>query len=341
MTATVTQRNTPFVGIVPSKGTLPVAANELILKGTIVCSNASALAVAGVDGEGFAAIGKASATADNRTTAPEGGGAGAINVEIEFGVFGWLFSGDTPEPGQVVFVVDNQTVSVDSDSGARGIAGYVSEVVGSTCYVLMGPTVVGQIVIAAAEAADLDQAQIDIDALEVRADALEAASTWESPNLVPLLRVSTGADVPAFTDGVADGYQLTDSEALSLRINDDSTTIFTTTISIPEDNDDAEDIVIKILGARIGAADVADVALTIGAFFHTVGAAHTADGNAGGESSSFVAATTVISEETLTILAADVPASPCDLTLTFVVTSELDADDLIITSIKATGLRAL
>jgi hypothetical protein len=321
---------------VPAMGTLPSSENTLYPKGTIVTCDGDGLAVSPstADASGFKAHGIAKATFDNRTDSEMGGLDSSGVIEIDYGVFGFAYTGD-PIPGATVWVVDNQTVSDDSNTGLRGVAGVCTEVRDGLCFVWMNPAIAELFSDDSALESALVTAQEDIDDLQA------SAVLWESPNLVPLLRLSTGADVPAFSDGVADGYQLTDSEAFALRINDDSTTTFVTTISLPDDLDDAADIVIKILGARIGAADVADVALTIGAFFHTVGAAHTADDDCGGESSAFTAATTVISEETLTILATNVPAAPCSLTLTFTVTSELDGDDLILTSIKATGLKTL
>src|SRR5690606_3820156 len=95
------------------------------------------------------------------------------------------------------------------------------------------------------------------------------------------------------------------------------------------DLDDSADVIVHILGYRVGAADTT-AALTVGAFFRTVGAAFSADSTAGGNMTAFEAATTVVSEETLTILAADVPASPSSLLLTLVPTAALDADDLVV-----------
>jgi hypothetical protein len=345
MTATSVERLTEFAGLVPAKGTLGAAANKLFLKGTIVCVDADGRASPGNSTpDGLSAVGKAAATYFNRTTDPSGGAADAINVEIEYGVFGWLYTGTTPEAGQVVFVVDNQTVSTDSSSGTRGIAGYVSEVRNGFCYTLMGPTVAGQIVIAASEAAQLDTAQADIDTLQ--ADVLELqtdATSVQSYLPVPLtgFRLSTGAAIAAFNDGVTDGFELTDSEALSLRINVASTTIFTTTVAMPPDLDDTGDVVVHFLGFRVGSSDTT-AALTMNAFFHIVGSAHTQDADAiTGDTSTFAAATTIVSEEIATIAAADVPAAPCSLTLTMVANAALDADDLCLTACWIEYKRAL
>lgn len=327
MTATTQPRMTERGPLVPGNVTLPMAANELILHGTIVCRDASGRAVAGVDGEGFPAMGRASGTFDNRTTAPEGGGAGAIMCEAECGVHEWLFTGSTPLAGQVVYVVDNQTVSVDSDSGQRGIAGYVSEVVGTSCYVQMGPTIVGQIVIAASEAAQLDQAQLDIDEAEqdiadIRTDI---AKGFLPIPLASFTLAANGAPLVVFSDGAADGLDFLEGQ--SYRFNPSSTAAIGATVPLPPDLDDAAAIEVHMLVSRVGAADVT-AAVTVGAFFQVVGAAPDADADAGGATGAIEQATTVISEESVTIAAGDVPAAPCALSLTLVPTAALDADDL-------------
>lgn len=342
MTATSNPRTaTTFAGLVPARVTLPMAADELILKGTIVCINGDARAVAGVDGEGFAAVGKASANFDNRTGSEAGGGAGDISCEAECGVFSFAYTGTVPEPGQVVYVVDNQTVSLDSDSGQRGIAGYVSEVRDSQAYILMGPTVAGQIVIAAAEASDLDQAQVDIDALEAAVADLEADVEFGEVTIpMTAFRLVASAAVPAeYVDGT-DGFEVADSESLCYRFNDDSTAAIVASVPLPSDLDGAGAVTVHVMGARVGSAD-ATAAITVGAFFQVTGAAHNADANCGGATTAFDGATTVITEETLAIAHADVPDGPAVLTLTLVPTAALAADDLRVFGVRLTYTRSI
>lgn len=325
-----------FAGQYPTRGTFGVKANTLIKRGWTLCVDAATgYAEPGAVDAGHNAAGIASSNYDNRTTAPSGGAAGAIDAEVEYGVFGRAINGTEPKPGDTVFVYDNEAITLDSNSNARGVAGSVVEVRDSIAYVYFGPHVVGLVALAAVDQANIAQLQVDVDAAEVDIDALEAdALTAQAQISIPITswRVSTGAAIPAFSDGVADGFALVDSEALGLRINDDSTTIFTTSVAMPQDLDDTADVVVHLLGFRVGAADT-NACVTIGAFFQTVGAAHTADTNCGGDSSTFGAATTVVSEETLTIAAADVPAAPCNLTLTMVVkNTTLADDDLVIVS---------
>jgi hypothetical protein len=313
----------------PSRATLPMAANELIKRGWIVCVNASGQAVEGVDGEGFNAVGTAASTFDNRTTAPEGGGAGAIDAEIDVGVKDLAFTGTTPVQGDVVYVVDNQTVSTDSDSGARGIAGMVTEVRGTKAYVWMGSHVVGMIAIAATEASQLDTAQADILELQIHATSAEHCIP------IPITAFTdSGSPQVEFNDGVANGLALVDSEMVAHRFNPvgEDTSLLCATIPLPQDLDDSEDIVVHLMGCRIGSADTTAV-LAVGAFFQTVGAAHTADADAGGNTAALDEATTFVAEKTVTIDAADVPAAPCQLTLTIAPDAALDADDYCLSTV--------
>jgi len=332
MTATTHSRMTEFAGLVPARGSEPIAANTLILRHTMVALDGDGNAIQSYTGadntHDFNAIGMAASTVDNRTTAPSGGAAGAETIDIEYGVFGWAFTGTAPKSGGVVFAVDNQTVSLDSDSGKRGIAGYCSRCTDTVCYTLMGPTIVGQIVLAASVAADVVTAQAAVDALEV--DALSTKAVIDIP-LTSFRVAASGAAVAAFSNGVSDGFALVDSEAFGLRFNDDTTAQLATSVYLPADLDDTADVVLHFLGFRVGAAN-ATAALTVKAFAQTVGAAHTATSDVGGDTSTFAAATTVVSEETLTIAAANVPASPANLTLTIVPNAALADDDLVITA---------
>lgn len=293
------QKNDP-----PRIGTYPIAASTRILKGAFVTINASGYALMAVDGDGFKVVGVSAESYDNSA-----GAAGDLDAQVKYGVIGSAYDSSpvAPKVGDRVYAVDNQTVSADplSSAGARrSPVGIVTEVRNSKAYVKVGPE--GMV---SASASGLKIVNVNLGAL----------------------RLSTGAAIPAFNAGVADGFELTDSEALGLRINDDSTTIFTGTFPLPEDLDDTQDVVLHVLGFRIGSSDTT-AALTVGAFFHTVGAAHTADANAGGATSAFDQLTTIVTEATLTIAAADVPAAPCDVTLTLVATAALNDDDLVLTS---------
>lgn len=134
---------TESAGLVPAKGTYGAAANVLLYGGTIVTIDANGHA--DVVTAGQHSPGVAVADCDNRTTAPEGGGAAAVNCEVAFGVHGLAYTGTAPKPGQVVYVVDNQTVSIDSSSGSRGVAGYCVELREGKCWTYMSPAIAGEI----------------------------------------------------------------------------------------------------------------------------------------------------------------------------------------------------
>lgn len=316
MTAATCFRDTEFAGTVPAKGTYDVAANVLLIGGTICTIDSDDRADVVTASQN--ACGILVSDADNRTTAPEGGGAGAIKADVMFGVFGLEYDGTAPEPGQVVYVLDNQTVTA-TNSGTLGIAGYCTETRNGQCYVLMGPAVVGQIVIAAAEASQLDTAQADITDLQTDI----AIGRIVIP--VADLKLATGATPGAFSDGVSDGFVV--SEGLMYRWNVASTTPVWTTVALPDYLNDAANVVVRLIASREGSADTT-AAITVGAYFVSATDAYTADTNCGGDSTALDQATTVISEETVILTAANVPVNPLLLSLSFVPTAALDADDM-------------
>jgi hypothetical protein len=175
MTALSLERMTDFAGTIPSRGTFPIKANTRIFKGALVGIDSSGRAMPGdtIANGCVAVVGKASATYDNRTGSELGGSAGAVDVEVEFGVFGWVSKtggGDdiaADDVGKVCFVVDDQAVALTNNTDTRAIAGLITEVRDSKVFVWMGPHVAAMLVIAASEASQLDTAQTDIDALQV------------------------------------------------------------------------------------------------------------------------------------------------------------------------------
>lgn len=306
MTATTVERINKFAGEFPHRGTLPSAANMLHLKNTFVCKDSAGRA-ANV-AAGLPVYGVAEATFLNRTTDPSGGAAGAIDVEVAFGVWGFLLSGTAPTPGQVVYAVDNQTVSIDP-TGSRGIAGICSEVRTengvSVVYVFVGPV-----------------------ALALAGGAVQTVD-------IPLggFRLATGAAIPAFSNGVADGFQLVDSEALSLRINDDSTTVFWSQVRLPESMPVGSPVVLHVLASRIGATDVT-ASLTPTVFANREGVAYDAGANlVTGDFAAVAGATKVVQELTKTITGAQAGDV---LSVSLVATAALANDDMAIHSVWVT-----
>lgn len=347
MTATTTERLTSSYGVVPCKGTFPQAANTLILKGTFVSIDSSGRAnpyAESADGSAsLNVVGVASATFDNRTTAPEGGGAGAINTEVDYGVRSFGFSGSAPTPGCVLWAIDNQTVSIESTctvgGGTSGLVGYCVAVdsATSTCRVLLGPSVVGQIVIASGEASQLDTAQTEIAALIVDAES----AACEVPIPLGELRLSSGAAIAAFADGTVDGFSLVGSECLGVRWNDTGGTRATLAgaVRVPADADDTAAVSLVARGFRVGSSDDT-LTLTVAAYAQVVGAAYDVDTNAGGSTTAFDGATTVVTEESLSFAAGVLPAGS---TVSFTVTPSvaLDADDFVLTSLRLVYTRAM
>ena len=312
---------------VPAMGTLPSKANTLYPKGTIVTcdTDGRARSPGTADSSGFPANGVAKATFLNRTGDIMGGLDDSGLIEIDYGTYGFVYTG-TPIPGDTVWVVDNQTVSDDSAGGTRGIAGVCSEVRDGLCFVWMGPHVAALFSDDSALGTAVTNAEADIDALQ--ADALTAQAVIPVP--MNSFRIySTGGALIPFNAGVADGIDPT-AESIGFRFNDDTTAKIAASVLMPNDLDDAANVVVHVLGYRVGTLDTT-AALTVGAFFREAGAAFSADNDAAaGDTTTFAGATTVVSEETISIAAADVPVSPSSLLLTLVPNAALDDDDLVI-----------
>jgi hypothetical protein len=281
-----------------------MAANTLLYKGQIVCKDSAGRAA--VPGAGLPAVGVASSTFNNRTGAPSGGAADAMRAEVEYGVFGLPYNGTAPVPGQLVYVYDNQTLTLDP-SGSRGIAGICSETKNSTCYCYFGPLAIA---IAAGE-----QAAMSVD--------------------IPLggWRLSTGAAIPAFGNGTADGFTLAGSEGLGIRINDDSTTVFAGVCRLPESLPAGSALTLHLLVSRVGSTDAATAKLTPHVFRNREGAAYDAGSDlVTGDTGLLSAATTVEQELTVNIDQNGGAAAGDCLTVTLAakVATGLDNDDAII-----------
>lgn len=304
-----TERLTPSTGEIPSKGTYSMAANTLLFKGQIVTQDASNRAA--VPGPGQNAVGISKATYNNRTGAPSGGAADAMKAEIDYGVHGLEYTGTAPRPGQVVYVVDNQTVSLDP-TGSRGIAGVVSEAKNATgddglCYVFMGPLAIAL------------------------AQSLQGAMAIDLP--LGGWRLSTGAAIPAFAANSADGFTLAGSEAFGIRINDDSTTVFVDQVRLPESLPAGAALTLHILASRVGTSDPTTAKLTPHVYRNREGAAYDAGSDlVTGDTGLLSAGTTVVQELVVPVdqngsaQAGDV----LTVTLQAKVATGLDNDDAVI-----------
>lgn len=141
-------RLTKFAGSYPARGTYPIKANVQIFKGAKVGLDSSGRAMpAGNLAAGVVQIvGKSSGHYDNRTGSELGGAAGAVDVEVEFGVWGWdNSSGDpvaaTTVPGTVVYAEDDATTALTSSTNTLIAEGLFTELRDGKVYVYMGPHV--------------------------------------------------------------------------------------------------------------------------------------------------------------------------------------------------------
>ena len=132
MTATTVERlYDGSAALTPAHGTFGVAADQQMLKGTIVVLDSNGFADTPAAGQNAAGIAEHSILG--------GSSDGDEEVEVSYGVHGVLFDGTAPKPGEVVYVLDNQTVTLVV--GTNGIAGICSETKNGKCYVWFGPHV--------------------------------------------------------------------------------------------------------------------------------------------------------------------------------------------------------
>ncbi len=351
MTALLLERMTNFAGTVPSRGTYPIKANVRIFKGALVGIDSAGRAMPGdtIANGCLSVVGKASATYDNRTGSVLGGAAGAVDVEVEYGVFQYDFKtggGDdisAANVGAVCFVVDDHTVSLTNGTDTRGIAGLITEFRDSKPYVWMGPHIAALIVIAAVEASELDTAQTAVAALQV--DALSANAIVHIPltSFVdadgdPLAKF-VSASSPTF------GFNLADSEALNIRWNNDANPgTALCQIALPPDLDDTATAELEFLCSKSGATSGDATTLTCTAFLIGAGDLHDADSNAGGVTDALVGTATAKTTKklTLTIAAADIQSGARSMTFTVTPTAGLlGTDDLMLHDVRLRYTRKL
>lgn len=312
---------------------LPVDGGSKIYTGSLVAQlAATAMLVAGSTATSGPAVGVAEHTVDNTDGSDED-----VRCAVTYDkVFELANDGGDPfsediQLFTVAYMVDDHTVSTSSSGGTRQPAGrFVGMSEDGKVRVFVGMNNLSDQLADATDVGIADAgaftSETDVEGAlqELYQDALSAQAFIPIP-LGDFVTTADGEALVAFDDGVADGFDWIEGKAY--RFNVGSTAAIGTTIPMPPDLDDAADVVVHVLGARVGAADPT-AALTVGAFFQTAGAAYDADANAGGDTSAFGAATTVVSEVTRAIAAADVPAAPCALSLSLVPTAALDADDL-------------
>lgn len=119
----------PLGGRVSEGGYIGIpAAAVKIIKGTLVCSNATGYATNAADTAGFSFMGVAKETTDN-----SGGAAGALRCELwTQGQFIFTMAGLTQaDMGKAVFATDNQTLSLTKSTNI-GSVGRIIDVLSAT-----------------------------------------------------------------------------------------------------------------------------------------------------------------------------------------------------------------
>jgi len=111
---------------------LTVASNSIIYAGSLVCVNSSGLAVPAADSSGFAVVGRAEATVDNRTAVY----SATKTIKVARGTFRWGNADAiaVADIGKLVYVTDDQTVN-KTGGGQNIIAGTVVDVDSSGVWV--------------------------------------------------------------------------------------------------------------------------------------------------------------------------------------------------------------
>lgn len=157
------------------------------------------------------------------------------------------------------------------------------------------------------------------------------------------IMLEDGTALTAFADGASTvpGYTQIGNKGAGIRWNDHATPgdiqmIF----HIPQDFDDTADAVVHVLGTIIkaGGAIVDSPLVAIEAYFSGVGDILSSDTDCGGDTTEFTLGT--LEEGTLTITAANIPASPQQLTLiVHPKDGQLGTDDFIMADIWLEGKR--
>jgi hypothetical protein len=116
--------------------TLNAAASTSYPKGTMVARDASGRAARPANG--LVIHGVSEGDFDNTAGAND-----AFQVQLALGVHRIAYTGTQPKKHDIVFAVDNQTVSLSSNSNVRGVAGSVVKVETGFVWVLIDPVING------------------------------------------------------------------------------------------------------------------------------------------------------------------------------------------------------
>lgn len=110
MAALTAARNTPQMADVQRSPLSWPQGTNTIYQGSLVVLNAAGFAEPGTTATGKIAVGRAKKTSVNA------GSAGAVNIEVEEGIFKWANAGGDPivaaTRGSLAYITDDQTVNV-------------------------------------------------------------------------------------------------------------------------------------------------------------------------------------------------------------------------------------
>lgn len=193
---------------------------------------------------------------------------------------------------------------------------------------------------AAAATVDLADAGSLVTATEVEAalqEAFQHIQTAQAFLNLPLgaWTEQDGTALADFADGASTtpGWSAGD-EGFGVRWNNHAAPDpISTSVPIPPDLDESADVILHVMAAKTGATVGDATTFTVEAFNNADGALYDADADFGGVSSAMTGDATAktCQEETLTLAAANVAASPCVLTLTLQPTDgTLGTDDVIL-----------
>jgi hypothetical protein len=324
---------------------IPVDDGDEIFAGALVCVNAAGYAVEGVDGTGLIFMGVAREYVDNTL-----GLDGAVSVIVRRrGLYKMTLGTAISQAniGDNVFVVDDQTVDLTAYTTYDIFCGIIAGYIDSTHAWIDIEPAIRQADVAthiadtssahAASAISVADSGTIITATEVEAALAEIMTGIKTAQytIQPVaLKLETGAVIPAFANGSADGYTQLSNKTVCLRWNDGSTpTDLAAIFVLPQDLNDAADIVVHLMGAivKAGGSEADSPKITCEVYFEEAAAAPAAGSDVGGDSGEFLtAATNTWQEKTLTVTAANVPAAPTVMTLVFhPKDGELGTDDFV------------
>ncbi len=323
----------------------PVKGLTKIYAGSLVCvSGAGGFAIPAADAAGNIFVGVALEQVDNSA-----GGDGDKKVKVRrTGVFEFNASSITQAMvGDIMYIVDDETFDETSPGNSvfcGRLVKYESATRGWIDISLAVPVALaagGALTIT--DAGGFFPVHTVEDALQKLGQDSQSAQYLIRPSL---LRLESGAAIPAYNAGVADGYVQLANKNMGLQWNTSATPgDIMAQFLIPPDLDDAKDLVVHLQGGivKAGAGEVDSPVFTIEAYFDVPGAAPGADNDCGGESAEFSAAVGAnLQEKTLTIAAADVPAAPAVLTLVLhPKDGELGTDDFLLSGLWLEGSRKL